>query len=533
MPQIHHPEPAAPAVSRRPLPCWIWNAAVVALAGLVSLAAFAVHQWPFTRSKLISALQEQTGSKVQIASFRQIYFPHPGCVATGVTFVRGGSAGTPPLIKVEKLIIRGSYAGLLTHHVDQIQAVHMRVMIAPNSPALGDALGPIRGGVIRSGLSIGSIVADGAEVDITASSKPLAFYVQKLAVSLISDKHPFSFQARLQLPDPPSIVNIGGKFGPWNTGNAGQTPLSGNYTMEQANLGAFQGIAGTLSAKGDFHGVLQHLDTNGTTDIPDFVLMQAGHAVHVTAEYQAVVNGLNGDVALEPVTAHYGKTMIISIGTVESEKKGEGKTLSLEMYANQARIEDLLRLVTSTNPPSMTGAIRFRAKVTVPPEDRPLLRRVKLEGDFGIAGGQYTNPTTQKNVDVASARARGEADKVQDENDKRGNDSYDPGKVLSNVQGHVVLRNAVAHLTNLSFDVPGASALLSGTYALETERVDLKGMAQLDAKLSQATTGVKSFLLKIVQPLVKKKQQQGSVVSLKVGGTYHNPAFTVTPVVKK
>ena len=170
------------------------------------------------------------------------------------------------------------------------------------------------------------------------------------------------------------------------------------------------------------------------------------------------------------------------------------------MSSDSARIEDLLRLFVKDNTPPMTGAIVFRAKATLPPENRPFIDKVQLQGDFGISGAKYPHPETQKDIDVLSARAQGKADQVQDEDDKRGNDSYDPGRVLSNVKGHVVLRDAVAHLSNVSFDVPGASARLSGTYKLKTDQIDFKGDMHLDTELSKATTGVKSFLLKVIQP---------------------------------
>jgi hypothetical protein len=99
----------------------------------------------------------------------------------------------------------------------------------------------------------------------------------------------------------------------------------------------------------------------------------------------------------------------------------------------------------------------------------------------------------------------------------------------------VVLRNGIATFTGLSFDVPGASALVSGTYSLLNQQINMQGVVQIDAKLSQATTGVRSFLLKIVQPVVRKKKETGtgSIVALKVTGTYQNPSFLVTPLAHK
>jgi hypothetical protein len=118
---------------------------------------------------------------------------------------------------------------------------------------------------------------------------------------------------------------------------------------------------------------------------------------------------------------------------------------------------------------------------------------------------------------------------VENTDDNLGNDSYDPGRVLSNVKGHVVATNAVANLSNLTFDVPGASAKVSGTFKLKTQEVNLQGFMHLDSKLSQTTTGVKSVLLKVIQPFLKKGKRDESVIAIKIGGTYQNPTYSIVP----
>ncbi len=476
---------------------------------------------------------------MQLSSFRQTYFPHPGCVADGVTVRRDGNQASPPFITIQRLTIVGSYHGLLTHSIQQVRAEGMHVMVTMSPGGSGVFASAPPAISTPSGISIGEIVADGAQVEITPGQpdqEPLIFPIQKLSLHSISGGRPLSFSAALKIPEPPGDLSITGQFGPWKSGDGGHTPLSGSYTLQHADLGVFPGIAGTVSAAGKFDGVLQHVNVSGTTDTPDFMLTRNGHPVHLTTRFQALVDGLNGDVELQPVVAHWGRTTIVAKSDVESQSEAHGKTVVMTAYATHARTEDLLRLFTRDTPPPMTGDIVFRAKVTVPPEQRPFLDRLRLQGDFGIVGGQYTNFQTQKDVDFLSARARGEADKVEDEQEKEeknGNYNYDPGRVLSNVKGHVVLRDATANLTNVSFDVPGASAVVSGTYNLKSEKVDLHGPVRLDAPLSQATTGVKSFLLKIVQPLVHKKKQKGSTVEVKVAGTYHDPSFTVLPIPQK
>jgi hypothetical protein len=47
---------------------------------------------------------------------------------------------------------------------------------------------------------------------------------------------------------------------------------------------------------------------------------------------------------------------------------------------------------------------------------------------------------------------------------------------------------------------------------------------QLDHKLSKGTKGMKSVLLKSVEPLLKKKKA-GEIVPIKVGGTFSHPSY--------
>ena len=74
---------------------------------------------------------------------------------------------------------------------------------------------------------------------------------------------------------------------------------------------------------------------------------------------------------------------------------------------------------------------------------------------------------------------------------------------------------------------------VSGTYKLTTEQVDLRGYMRLDSELSKATTGVKSVLLKVAKPFMKKGKHNASVVAIQIGGTYHNPTYAVVPKAEK
>ena len=124
-------------------------------------------------------------------------------------------------------------------------------------------------------------------------------------------------------------------------------------------------------------------------------------------------------------------------------------------------------------------------------------------------------------MDKLSERARG----------KKKEDEDDPESVLSDLKGHVVLKNGTATFTNLSFVVPGAIARVHGTYDLITERIDLHGTLQMQAKLSDATSGVKSFLIKALDPFLKKNRP-GVPVPISITGTYSHPSYKVASSAK-
>jgi hypothetical protein len=96
--------------------------------------------------------------------------------------------------------------------------------------------------------------------------------------------------------------------------------------------------------------------------------------------------------------------------------------------------------------------------------------------------------------------------------------------VLSDLKGHVLLKDGTARFSDLSFTVPGAEAHVQGTYNLITEKIDLHGTLRTDAEVSKTTHGVKALLLKFLDPFLKKKPL-GYIAPIKITGTYGHPAF--------
>jgi hypothetical protein len=92
------------------------------------------------------------------------------------------------------------------------------------------------------------------------------------------------------------------------------------------------------------------------------------------------------------------------------------------------------------------------------------------------------------------------------------------------LDGQVTLRNGVAAFSRISFSVPGAQGDMNGTYSIITKRVDLRGKMRMNATVSQATTGAKSFFLKVVDPFYKKKHA-GAEVPITMTGVYGHTHF--------
>jgi hypothetical protein len=497
----------------------VWRSVAGALVLiLVGASAFLWVHWPFSRGQVLKQLQEASQSKVQFANFHGTYFPRPGCVLEKVTFRLASSQETAPFITVERLRIEGTFFGLFTKHVRLIKSEGMHILVPPK--AAGEGFQTPQ----RSSIVIDDLIADGGVLEFESHNPeeaPLKFSFRRFKLKAIGSSKPASFQADFLNPEPPGEIVTNGKFGPWNAEVVGKTPVSGQYSFERANLEVFGGIAGMLSSSGQFKGILKHIAVQGNTYVPDFTVTSSEHPVPLRTDFQAVVDATTGDTFLQIVTAKFGKTTVSSRGSVAAAAGEEGKTALIDFSAREGKIEDLLRLFATAERPPMMGTVSFLVKATLPPGRDPFLQKVQLVGDFGIDGGTFAK-TTQEAVKDLSRGAQGLKDHVETDPVLE-----DPRNVLTDLKGHVVLRNGIARFSNLSFNIPGAAARLYGTYNLASEKIDLHGTLTTDSKLSHTVHGAKALILKVLDPLFKKQSQDGYAAPVKVTGTYRHPSFGI------
>src|SRR5579863_10227959 len=545
-------------------------AASILFVAIAAAALILATHWPFSQSKITQSLQETFPATVTFHKFHSTYFPHPGCVAEGVEFRRlGRPSGIPPIATIQRLTIQAHYTDIFfrPNYIAHIILNGTQLQVPPKGTPLDETSWHETPSTIR----VGEILVDGAVVEIARATPnpPLRFDIHTLKLTSVSRSQPLRYSIALLNPLPPGEIRAQGQFGPWNSDAPGQTAIAGDYTFQSADLSVFPGIAGTLFGKDKFQGILQHVETHGRVDIPDFMVSQSQHPVHLTAEYRAIVNGTNGDVALQTVSASYLHTTIHAKGEIAGHAGQDGKTTSLDLAVNNGHIQDVLWLVVHSKKPALSGATNFTAHVTIPPDLHPFLRQVRFNADFAITGGEFAKPTTQASVDSLSERARGlktpegktpEATSVEltstevqptevqptgvkptgiktgqakpAETKPDENPAADPDNVISNLSGHVEVRDAVAHFHTISFDVPGALAQMHGLYNLENKELNFHGTLKTDAEFPHLTTGFKSVLLKPFNSVFQKKHA-GAELPIHLVGTYKKPEFGLDLPIKK
>jgi hypothetical protein len=491
---------------------------LVVVAVLIIVAVLLGKEWPFTEPRALAELGQASQSTVKTKNFRETFFPHPGCVLEDVTLrSQGETSHSGAVLTAKKLTIQGSYSGLLSRSVPLIRVEGAHVVLPP----LGTGQRMFQGTSGQSKTTVGEIVADGTIIDVTSrvpGKPPLHFEVRKLAIHNPGGGRVMSIEVEGLNPSPPGMVKASFRLGPWQEQTPEQTRVSGTYSYQNAKLGVFNGIAGSLSSRGTFDGSINQLRVRGSTDVPDFEVTRSGHRVHLTADFDVFVDATAGDVTLRSVNAHWGHTTVLASGTIGRTPDHKSRAAELNAAVRNGRIDDVLFLFVQAPKSPLAGEANFETKIEVPSGHRRFLQKVELDGNFVISGARFTNANTQARVDKLSAQARGQKN------------LENPAPVVTDWEGHVLLKDGTARFTPLRLRVPGAATRLQGTYTLQNQRVDLHGMLYLQVKLSQATSGIKAILVKPLEPFLKKDRRGGAKMPVGVSGTYSRPSFHEDPI---
>jgi hypothetical protein len=98
------------------------------------------------------------------------------------------------------------------------------------------------------------------------------------------------------------------------------------------------------------------------------------------SKFHAFVDGTNGDVTLERVSAAFLKTRVEAKGEIAETSGTHGKTATVDLTVADGKIQDVLRLFVREPKPPLNGVTEFRAHVVVPPGNERFLQKVRLSG---------------------------------------------------------------------------------------------------------------------------------------------------------
>jgi len=579
---------------------WTGGAAVVVLTVLIVAGTIAArHVEPYLRARIVDGLQQRFHTRVELDSFhvqvhegKQAMF---GLWATGrglriwPPHKMGGDHPLETAVESLPLIDLAEFSFHVplrwktaqAPKIAEVRLKGLKIDVPPRSTrdrgtgleSAMDAQAKSAGsqkpeqqagqGSVLSTLVLQKVVCDYTELVLETDKPdklPLTFDIQHLKLTHITSGDAMWFEAELTNAKPKGLIDTAGSFGPWMVDDPGQSPLKGKYSFQHADLGEFNGIAGILSSQGTYDGTLRDIKVDGEATVPDFRLTAFGGALPLHTNFDARVDGTDGDTYLDKVDAMLGRSRFSTSGKIVRIKPGSagrvsgagqagavpaggeakpaagkggaeaaaqapdasvttvvpGHLIQLKVNVPQGDMSDFMRLVSKNGTPLMTGTVETKTTLEIPPGKEPVHQRVKLNGYFKLDNARFTSDKVQQKVEDLSYHGLGKPADMK---------HADPNSVTSQMQGSFQVANGVITLPDLHYQVPGAEIRLHGTYALSGD-LHMDGTARMQATVSQIVGGWKGFLLKPVDRFFKK-DGAGTLVPIKVRGTRDAPEFGV------
>lgn len=520
------PEAAKTLLSRKRVRRFAWIAAIILLlVAAVAIVSITIHRAePTLRAEVIETLSTRFKSRVEldafhVSSLKGLQVSGSGLRIFGDNDPNNHEPGFQPIINVAEFQFHIGFRDLFRSplRVDTVFVKGLQLNLPPTQHRGEISRMQPKGGKIE--IIVDKLICDKTQLIINTlrpGKLPLEFDIETLKMTTIGPGSPMHFDADLTNPKPVGHILSSGLFGPWQPDNPRETPVSGTYSFDHADLGTIKGLGGILSSTGKYSGVLDEIIVDGATDTPDFRIAISGRPVPLHTDFHAIVDGTSGDTYLQPVKAKILGSWLVANGSVVRTKEPNGHHVKLEVNMERGKIEDLLKLAIRSDPPIMTGLVRLKSRFDLPPGKDDVVSRLELAGSVQVSQAHFTNTQFQERIDSLSTRSQGRPKPVHEITTD----------VASEMMGTFSLRNAVISFSELQFQIPGTQVSMTGTYSLDGNEIDFHGKARLDAKLSHMVTGWKSLLLKPVDPFFSKNGA-GTEVPIRVTGTKSEPHLAV------
>ncbi|HUB18091.1 MAG TPA: hypothetical protein VL990_05610 [Acidobacteriaceae bacterium] len=550
-PPTHPTSAPSPRRHRRLVVALLWLGSVFAIllvAALVAGNIFLHRAGPLLKADVIETLSNRFDSRVELDRFHASFIDGFQVSGSGLRLFPNHLAMNEPMIAVDRFSFRIFDWRQILHIpivVNHVQVSGLSIHLPPkgqrsNLPRLDTGPGGTKIDILVRTIDVdhaGLVIENGKPGKV-----PLDFVIDNLTLQSVTAGRPMRFHATLVNPKPIGDIDTTGDFGPFDAHDPGSTPVDGNYSFRNADLGTIKGIGGILASTGSYQGQLDRIVVDGKTTTPDFSLDIAHHPLPLNTTFHAIVDGTNGDTWLQPVDAWLAKTHIVAQGAIVHTAGIPGRDIRLNVAVDPGRIDDMLQLAVKSDQPMMTGAIQVHTNFDLPPGQGSVLDRLRLDGSFNLTDAHFTSDKIQSKIDALSLRGQGKAKlankegqamKNKGESAKNGGSPSDSASgqndiqistvdIASRIRGNFTFANAKVGLPTLNFLVPGAKIDLQGIYGIDGQTLAFTGQARLDAHVSQMVTGWKSLLLKPVDPFFAK-DGAGTLVPIKIGGTAARP----------
>jgi hypothetical protein len=525
---------------------WIAGGLLLALALAAVVVGVTLRRAePYLRARIVQGLENRFHARVELDGFHVSLAGGLWAEGKGLRIwppAQVSGVGVPagqgePLIRLNEFRFHAPlrYAPGRPIHISVVELNGLRIDLPPKSHfehgvlwGGAKAAGRPRGAAELVRFEVETIECTGADLVMETDKPgklPLEFEIAHLKLTSIASGGAMGFDAELTNPKPKGTIHAKGSFGPWMTADPGESPVSGDYRFEHADLGSFKGIGGILNSTGRYDGTLRELVVDGQTETPDFRLTHFGYAMRLTTHFHARVDGTNGDTWLEPVDATLGSSHFTAQGQivrvrgaiVGGAQQYGGHDIALTVKVDKARIEDFLQLASRSGNKLLTGDVKVNAVLHIPPGKAPVHERLKLNGIFALDKVQFTSAKIQSRIAELSLRGQGRLNELK---------SFDQTSILSQMRGSFQMASGVIKLPALAYTVPGAEIQLKGTYGVEGGALNFAGTAKMEASVSKMVGGWKGMLLSPANHYFRK-DGAGTEIPIHIEGTREQPKFGI------
>ena len=495
-------------------PLWV-HLAIVGAGVLLALAVVLISaNWPYRHRKIQSMLEDMLASEVTFSGYHRTYWPNPGFVATGITMRRKSALNLPPLGHIDTLVVEGRWPDLvlLRRRVQLVDITGLHVVV----PAIGskenhqdfppgsskDFDGPE---TMVERLEMHKSLLD----IMRTNGQRYSFPIDQLEIRNLHHGEKMTWAVDMGNPIPHGHILARGTMGPIKGATFINTPVDGNFAFTNVNLHDVGKIGGRLDSRGVFKGTLDSMNVEASGITKDFTVSD-GKSTPVDGTIQATLHASDGHLDVQSIDLKVRETGIHAAGIIN----GQHNATNLDIAVDRGRAEDLMRPFVHNEVP-ITGVVSLKTHAYLGPPGDGFMQRLRMQGELKVPAEKVTDPKTERSLSAFSERAEG---KQKNTGLEAGPNAPAPGTdVLSSLSGPVSLEDGVVHTSGVTFRVPGAEAVLCGTFRFHDQAVHLTGKLKMDTDISHTTTGFKSFLLKPLAPFFKKKNA-GAVIPIAVTG---------------